>query len=241
MILDPSSGLWHRPAANDLFIVEEVRGVYDALPVEPGDVLLDLGAHIGATSRLALERGAAKVIAVEPDPANVAVLRRNLEGQAAEVVAAAVGPKAGSIRLHAQPERPYLSSTLAGEPGRTSVRVPVVALSALLATHRPSIVKCDIEFGEYALPELRALPAFVRVLAVEIHVRLDLVFRYVRQTSRELRQRRRAAADLIRAIEAQGFRAVRRRDKQARHGSRIEDSTGLAPMTKSIDAIWARP
>jgi len=66
------------------------RGVYSGPP--PGDprwpaglsfsprghVLLDVGAQIGVFSRMALDAGAARVIAVEPEPTNAALCRANL-------------------------------------------------------------------------------------------------------------------------------------------------------------------
>jgi FkbM family methyltransferase len=45
--------------------------------VQRGDVVLDIGAHVGVFTAQALELGAAKVVAVEPDPGNVECLRRN--------------------------------------------------------------------------------------------------------------------------------------------------------------------
>ena len=45
--------------------------------IEDGDVVIDCGAHVGMMTRYALERGASRVIAVEPDPSNILCLRRN--------------------------------------------------------------------------------------------------------------------------------------------------------------------
>ena len=45
--------------------------------VQPGDIVLDCGAHVGFFVRKALDRGARLVVAVEPAPNNVACLRRN--------------------------------------------------------------------------------------------------------------------------------------------------------------------
>ena len=63
-------------------------GPVDAPPmllrVEPGDVVLDLGAHIGVFTRIALDRGAARVVAVEPDPVSVESLRRTFEVEIAD-------------------------------------------------------------------------------------------------------------------------------------------------------------
>ena len=48
LALDRPSGLWHRPSDN--LIIEEAKTVYRDLPIKPGDVLLDLGAHIGQSA-----------------------------------------------------------------------------------------------------------------------------------------------------------------------------------------------
>lgn len=239
LALDRRSRLWHRPAAHDRVIIDEVRAVYRDLPIRHGDVFLDLGAHIGATSRLALSKGAARVIAVEADPDTVPVLRRNLERWPAEIIWAAVGPEDGRTEMHCRPDRPHLSTLVADDEGRRTVDVPMVAFRGLLE-RRPTVVKCDIEFGEYALAELHALPRVVRVLALEVHIRYDLVFAHRRLSLDELILQRQRAAQLIAAVEAQGFRAVRRKDKQATGEREVHDDTGLPPLTKSVDAIWAR-
>ena len=46
--------------------------------LQQGDTVLDCGAHVGAFTRYALQRGAGRVIAVEPDPINALCLRENL-------------------------------------------------------------------------------------------------------------------------------------------------------------------
>src|SRR5689334_25347188 len=47
--------------------------------VHEGDVVLDCGAHVGVFTHFALQRGASKVVAIEPDPVNLECLRRNLK------------------------------------------------------------------------------------------------------------------------------------------------------------------
>lgn len=49
------------------------------LKLLPEDVVLDIGAHIGSFAYLALDRGAGRVVAVEPDPDNFNYLRHNLQ------------------------------------------------------------------------------------------------------------------------------------------------------------------
>lgn len=232
---DARTGVLYR--REDKVIIDE--HAYDALPVQDGDVLLDLGAHIGTTSRLALDRGAALVVAVEADPANVTMLRMNLRDRAV-IIPAAVGGTAGRTTFYTRADRPYLGS-IYPDSGRRAVKVPRVSFADLLAQYRPTIVKCDIEFGEYELPELRALPDHVRVLAMEVHIRFVGIFERA-QGDQRIRDARQRAADLIAAVEAQGFREVRRKDKQARPTEApIRDDTGLPPLTKAVDAIWVRP
>jgi FkbM family methyltransferase len=142
------------------------------LPVRKGDVVLDLGAHIGAASKLFLDKGAARTIAVEANPVNLPILRKNLARRPVTIIPAAVGPKNGRTSFYVRADRGFVGSTLA-DPARKKITVPMVSLADLLKRFRPTVVKCDIEFGEYDLPELRALPSSVRVVALEVHIRYD--------------------------------------------------------------------
>jgi FkbM family methyltransferase len=222
--------------SSDRPIVREVEYAYKALPIAPGDVVLDLGANIGAASRRFIERGA-RVIAVEADPDNIGLARRNI-GTGGVVLWAAVGSTVGRVPFYLRRGKPYLGSTIE-DKGRRPVMVPAVTLTGLLKQYRANVIKCDIEFGEYDVPELYALPETIRAIALEVHVRYDLVFDHRRQTDDELRARRREAAFLIDAIGRQGFELLSSRDKRAKDRP-IEDDTGLHPLTKSVDAIWAR-
>ena len=49
-----------------------------------GDTVIDCGAHVGLFTRFALNHGASRVVAIEPDPANLHCLRENLAGEIAE-------------------------------------------------------------------------------------------------------------------------------------------------------------
>ncbi len=52
--------------------------------VRPGDVVLDCRARIGQFTDLALSHGAAKVVAIEPDPQQLECLRRNFAREIAQ-------------------------------------------------------------------------------------------------------------------------------------------------------------
>jgi FkbM family methyltransferase len=240
---DRATDTYYRPG--DKLIIEEVPDVYGAVPVMPGDVVLDLGAHIGLTSRYLLDKGAAKAIAVEADPANLPLLRRNLRGRPVVILAAAVGPVAGRIPFYTRPDRGFVGSILA-DPKRRRLMVPMVPFGGLLKEYRPTIVKADIEFSEYELPDLRVLPDHVRVLAMEVHIRYTGIFVGRTMDADELRQRRERAADFIHAVEVQGFAELWRKDKQVTAKQRASeepaepDASGLGPLTKCVCAVWAR-
>ena len=50
----------------------------------PGDTVIDCGAHVGLFSKYALQRGAQRVIAIEPDPTNLSCLELNLAREVTE-------------------------------------------------------------------------------------------------------------------------------------------------------------
>lgn len=239
MMLDRPTGLWHR--RGDRLILQEHPTVYGNVPIQSGDVVLDLGAHIGAASRLFLKKGAGRVIAVEADPANIPFLRRNLGRRPAVILAVAVGSKVGRTAFYTRADQGYVGSVLP-DPTRKKLTVPVIPFGGLLQQFRPTVLKVDIEFSEYGLAELRDLPSFVRVVAIELHIRYAGIFAGRTMDADELRDRREAAADLIASFEAQGFRGHWRKDKQAKSGEpRAEpDRSGLGPMTKCVCATFVR-
>ena len=51
--------------------------------VKSGDIVLDCGANVGVYTRVALDRGARTVVAIEPAPENIESLRRNFKEEIA--------------------------------------------------------------------------------------------------------------------------------------------------------------
>lgn len=68
------------------YLLAEHEWFAERLPrakVQEGEIVLDCGAHVGVFTHHALKRGAAKVIAIEPDPVNIECLRRNFAAEIA--------------------------------------------------------------------------------------------------------------------------------------------------------------
>lgn len=75
--LQPVSGkfmLFHESFGDSGSVYEKI------FKVEKGDVVLDIGAHVGLFSVVAKKRGASKIVAVEPSKLRLDALKRNLEG-----------------------------------------------------------------------------------------------------------------------------------------------------------------
>ena len=143
--------------------------------VRPGDLVFDVGAHIG--DRVAsFQRLGARVVAVEPQPSMVRALRL-LYGRSKSVAieALAVGREPGRARMLINVDNPTVSSVSPafveaahGAPGWETQRwsetadVAVTTLDALIAKHGvPAFIKLDVEgFEAEALSGLsQAVPA----------------------------------------------------------------------------------
>lgn len=131
--------------------------------VGPGDVVFDIGAHVGDRTRAFAGLGA-RVVALEPNPELAARLKRAFSGRAAiEVVEAAAGDAVGRATLHVSAATPTVSSLNAAWTERVAARnagfadvcwdrpveVPVTTLARLIQRHgEPAFAKIDVEGHE---------------------------------------------------------------------------------------------
>jgi len=137
--------------------------------VQPGDLVFDIGAHVG--DRIAaLRRLDARVVALEPQPA-LAFTLNVLYGRDRNITIErmAVGRSTGTMRMMINIDNPTISTAsdafvhaardAAGWEGQVwdkAIEVPATTLDALISTHgRPSFIKIDVEgFEEEALAGL---------------------------------------------------------------------------------------
>ncbi len=119
--------------------------------VKPGDVVIDCGANVGVFVAKALSLGAAKVVAVEPQPRNLECLRRNFRSELAEgrpvLVPQAVWSREGTMNLHFNAGNPGASSLIVpGGSGEIEVQLTTIdLLVAQLGLDRVDFMKFDIE------------------------------------------------------------------------------------------------
>lgn len=168
--------MFRREGTLDDFVIREVNG-YDPLGIVPEDFVLDIGANIGAFTRLAADADAARIVAVEPDPENAKLWRqnRNLIGASmniefieAAVVGDATLEKQTTMTLYTNVGKNKGMHSMLPHRGRDTVEVQLTSWRKLLALN-PTVVKVDIEGGEYDL-EWSDLPSSIRSLAIEFHL-----------------------------------------------------------------------
>ena len=97
----------------DLLMLEQAGGdIYEqrAVSVRDSDVVIDVGAHLGTFTRIALRHGARQVVAVEPDPVNAACFARTFAPEIAagrvRLVVAAAWHSQGSLNVRARQRKP---------------------------------------------------------------------------------------------------------------------------------------
>jgi len=140
------------------------KGTYEPFSVElatarlqPGDVVVDIGANIGHHS-LCFARAVGpqgRVYCFEPDPENHALLKRNAQANGYGNVIAeqkAVSDRTGTLRLYQSDENRGDHRIFDPHDGRASVEVATVRLDDYFAEQDGpiSLIKMDIQGAKYA-------------------------------------------------------------------------------------------
>ena len=207
-----------RPGTLDarLFRHVVIENEYQLPPLGRSAVCLDIGAHIGSFALAALRRGAGKVLCVEPEPNNLALLRHNLAPYPqVEILAAAVWPQAGTVRLHnpvdlrntgACQVQAFALTTDQAASGSAVVSVPAVALDdLLLRLGQVQLVKLDCEGAEWPLLEAATQWQRVQAICGEYHLP-PLVPTHRLASPEGLRQRLQELGFRVRTETARGTR-----------------------------------
>jgi FkbM family methyltransferase len=156
------------------------------LTIQPGDVVLDVGAFLGVYAVLAARwvGDGGRVVAFEPTPSSALIARRHVswnepEGQRIHFVEAAVSDRAGRAAFHQYDAHgmPYVNSLAAAvdTPASSTAReVRVVTIDDVCRELEitPTVVRMDVQGAEvHALRGAReTICAATRLtLAVEMH------------------------------------------------------------------------
>lgn len=224
MIVDADQMIGHailRLGVFDLLVAEALWRL-----TEPGDVALDVGAHLGLmTSLLARQCGSTgRVHAVEPQPATCGLLRQNVtlwshnaEIHVHEVAASDRGGEA-TFYLPGNAERNDSLATLSRKPGYRPISVELASLDDLLLDESPTIAKLDVEGAE-----LPALQGAKRILGT---VR-DLVFEHADYPTRVTTELENAGFTVMRLEQRSVLRPALADPRSARRG-RQEGANMLA-------------
>jgi len=170
-------GLRYRPhpdgkEGGDLRAIRDVNRMFRKPGhVQPGDSVLDLGAHIGAFTVRALAAGASEVLAVEPMPSNIELFKLNVgdDHRVRLQEGAVTSGLVGRERLYVAKEIETDSHTMLPIRGRESIEVDTWSLAELCEEIYPTFVKVDVEGAEYDLDIPDSITPSVQRLFIEWH------------------------------------------------------------------------
>jgi FkbM family methyltransferase len=128
----------------------------EGVRIRPGDVVIDGGAHVGTFTRYALDHGAARVVAIEPEPTNIACLEMNLAADLAAgrvvLVKAGIWDVKTTLTLSDSHDNSAGHSFVRTVPDSEALPgMPLVTLdeiAAELQLDRVDFIKMDIEGAE---------------------------------------------------------------------------------------------
>jgi len=154
-----------------------VQNCYGAAIVTPGATVVDIGANIGCFSVLAAQK-ASRVIACEPHPDNLEILRKNCAMNRAanvEIIPCAISSASGKSALFLPKDDKFFGRySLQNDRGMPSIEVSCLTVEDLFRqAHLVSVdlMKIDCEGSEYEI--LQGLPAStfsqIQQMIIECH------------------------------------------------------------------------
>jgi FkbM family methyltransferase len=192
----PERAFYFRPDTSDAAVIVEIfsKGGYDLRRLDRtakqrrhADVLaflereqqrtgkrpliIDAGANIGAATLQFLSNFSnARIVSIEPEASNYALLHRNTAGLDVVCLHAAVSAREGRVKLSDPGEGHWGYRTEAAADGDIQCVTINDIFRQNAATHFPFIVKIDIEGGEAALfSEATEWVAQTPILIIELH------------------------------------------------------------------------
>lgn len=164
-------GMLIRPGHSDLMTLKECYKDYPNVNVK-GKIVLDIGAHIGGFSKIAIDQGAKRVVSFEPDLFNYEVLEQNVKDKRVTIINGAIVSSDDShVTLWSNgSQRSSASASINKLRGAVSEqKVKAYNFNKVLHKCKPQIIKMDIEGGEYPLLIGYDIPDFVEEIVIEMH------------------------------------------------------------------------
>lgn len=199
------AGTWDHDMFNSVVLFDEYRltDVY-----EPTDVAIDVGAHIGCFSWLAIQRGFGKVYAFEVDDDNFEILRNNVSPLPVVAVHGAVwrSDKAETLRLgHCSNSMNTGGHCVVGSAGATTTPIAsVIPFDEVVITaatdcikRRVRMVKMDCEGSEFPILYTATTLDLIDEIVGEYHA-WDIAPDHVKEFSFQM-------SDLAAHLEKAGF------------------------------------
>ena len=135
-----------RPNTLDEYIFKEIKSSYSCLDIQKDDIVLDIGANIGAFSKYAMEKGAFRVYAYEPEPDNYELLVINTggAGHILRFQRAVVGTDQTEIELYINSKKNKGLHMTREVRGRDSISVKAENFYKIMFKLKPNKIKIDV-------------------------------------------------------------------------------------------------
>jgi len=160
---DDKTELWYREGTDDLKFLGKEDIMADHLPLKSTDIVMEIGANIGATTRLLCSQ-VENVIAYEPQKYGAECIRRN--AIKAIVIQAGIGLHDGESNFYYNPK--HRSSASKFSKLTSYGEIEIKSFQKELERWEPTFILMDCEGSEWELLRIK-LPDFVRAVAIEFH------------------------------------------------------------------------
>lgn len=158
----------------DEYVIKENAGSqYNKLQLRPKDVVLDIGANIGAFSVLNADK-VKRILAYEPEPENFLLLKKNIARNEIEnircVRRAIVGDDSLSVTLYKNTKKNMGSHSMYVKRGRIPIVVTASHIDEVILKHKPTVAKIDIEGAEFDIVMNSTKLGTLREVIIEYHM-----------------------------------------------------------------------
>jgi FkbM family methyltransferase len=152
-----------------IWIANEYRSPF---PLSSGPLIIDAGANIGLASiYLSTQYSGAKIIAIEPNQSNFALLCKNCAGLNIELHRAALWSSAGTIEMFDAGQGHWAYAAKDDRPSISVGTVRTITIPEIIGTQHVAFLKLDIEGAEREVMLSASWLDQIDVIAIELHDR----------------------------------------------------------------------